>query len=99
MFAGGRIELAGRPALTVPESALVPRDGRTDVYVLNRDGVSVARRTVATGRRRDGRVEVTTGLNADARVVASGGGFLSDGARVRVAPPAVAGSAGEGAAQ
>lgn len=99
MFAGGRIELASRPALTVPESALVPRDGRTDVYVLNSDSVSVARRTVATGRRRDGRVEVTTGLNADARVVASGGGFLSDGARVRVAPSTVASSASEGAAR
>ncbi|MDC6241761.1 efflux RND transporter periplasmic adaptor subunit, partial [Ralstonia solanacearum] len=49
--------------------------------------------------RRDGRVEVTTGLNADARVVASGGGFLSDGARVRVAPSTVASGTGEGAAR
>lgn len=96
MFASGHIELASRPALTVPESVLVPRDGRTDVYVLNADGASVARRTVATGRRRDGRVEITTGLAADARVVASGGGFLSDGARVKITPSTVASNSQQG---
>lgn len=84
MFAKGRIELGTMRALTLPESALVPRDGRTDVYVLNSDGATVARRTVVAGRHRDGRVEIVSGLPAQARVVASGGGFLSDGTPVKV---------------
>ncbi|MDP9651117.1 efflux RND transporter periplasmic adaptor subunit [Paraburkholderia caledonica] len=86
MFAGGRIALGTTPALTLPESALVPRDGRTDLYVLNSDGATVTRRTVVTGRHKDGRAEILSGLDAGthACVVASGGGFLSDGAHVRV---------------
>lgn len=85
MYASGAIELADTSALTVPEAALVPRDGREDVYVLQADGKTVARRTVTTGRRCEGRVEVTAGLEETARVVASGGAFLSDGAAVTVA--------------
>jgi RND family efflux transporter MFP subunit len=86
MFASGVIELGEASVLTVPESALVPRDGRTDVYVLNSDGATVTRRTVMAGHRRDGRAEIVSGLEANAQVVASGGGFLSDGARVKVSP-------------
>ncbi|AUS43371.1 efflux RND transporter periplasmic adaptor subunit [Ralstonia solanacearum] len=98
MFASGTIELGTAPVLTLPESALVPRDGRTDVYVLNRDGTTVARRTVVAGRHRDGRCEILSGLETGARVVASGGGFLSDGARVKVSRPEEAGTAGVAAA-
>ncbi|WP_332879402.1 efflux RND transporter periplasmic adaptor subunit [Massilia sp. S19_KUP03_FR1] len=84
MFASGRIELGHTTALSLPESALVARDGRVDVYVLAPDGAKVARRTVLTGRRRDGRVEVLSGLDATARVVATGAAFLSDGVAVKV---------------
>ncbi|RDJ98438.1 efflux RND transporter periplasmic adaptor subunit [Paraburkholderia lacunae] len=84
MFASGYIELGKARVWTLPESALVPRDGRTDVYVLNPDGATVARRTVIAGRHRDGRCEIISGLQFGTRVVASGGGFLSDGALVKV---------------
>lgn len=84
MFASGSIQLGQTTAMTVPESALVARDGRTDVYVLSTNGTKVARRTVLTGRRREGQVEVLSGIDAAARVVVSGGAFLSDGAAVRV---------------
>lgn len=84
MFASGYIELSTAQVWTLPESALVPRDGRTDVYVLNPDHATVARRTVIVGRHRDGRCEIISGLEHDMRVVASGGGFLSDGALVKV---------------
>ena len=40
---------------------------------------------MATGRRREGVVEVTGGLAPGERVVVSGAGFLTDGDRVRVA--------------
>jgi uncharacterized membrane protein YhiD involved in acid resistance len=39
---------------------------------------------VSTGRRVGDRVEITAGLDAQARVVASGVGFLGDGDAVRV---------------
>jgi RND family efflux transporter MFP subunit len=84
MFASGTIELAQAPALTLPQSAVVLRDGRSDVYQMNPDGVTVSRRTVVTGRRQGDRVEVVSGLDSKARVVASGGAFLSEGSRVQV---------------
>jgi len=83
-FASGTIELESTPALTLPQTALVLRDGRSYVYVLD-DGQRVSSRVVVVGRRADDRVEVLSGLESGARVVASGGGFLSEGARVTIA--------------
>lgn len=85
MFASGSIELEQAPALTLPQSAIVMRDGRSDVYVLAEGGGNkVSRRTVVTGRRVGDRVELLSGLDAAARVVVSGGAFLSEGARVQI---------------
>jgi RND family efflux transporter MFP subunit len=84
LYASGRIELGGKPALTLPESALTPRDGNKYVFTVQEDRRAF-RVKVATGRRANGRVEITSGLTADARVVESGGAFLSDGALVTVA--------------
>lgn len=81
MFASGTIEGAATPALTLPQSAVVLRDGRSDVYLL-KDDATVTRHTVVTGRRLGDRVEVLSGLAADARVVASGGAFLAEGVKV-----------------
>jgi len=88
MFASGSIELGKQRALTLPETALVLRDGRSDVYVLSADQTTVARRTVVTGRRRGGEVEIVSGLDAQSNVVRSGAAFLSDGAAVKVMPAA-----------
>lgn len=87
VYASGGIILETTPALTVPETALVLRDGLHYLYTLPPAGsaaasAQVARIRVETGRRRDGRVEITKGLAADAQVVQSGGAFLSDGATV-----------------
>ncbi|WP_329956108.1 efflux RND transporter periplasmic adaptor subunit [Collimonas silvisoli] len=84
MFASGSIKLSKKWAVALPESALVLRDGRSDVYVLGPDGNTVSRRTVVTGRREQGLVEIVSGLDTGAHVVASGGAFLSDGASVKV---------------
>ena len=83
-FASGSIDLAMQPATTVPESAVVLRDGRSYVHVVGEDR-KVASRPVTTGRRQDGRVEIVSGLDGIQRVVAKGGAFLSDGATVTVA--------------
>jgi multidrug efflux pump subunit AcrA (membrane-fusion protein) len=76
--------MANMPALTLPQSAIVMRDGRAYVYVVDADH-KVASRPVATGRRQGDRVEVISGVGADARIVAGGGAFLSEGAQVTVA--------------
>jgi RND family efflux transporter MFP subunit len=83
MFASGEFDLAQRSGLTVPQSAVVLRDGFS--YVFTVDGASRARQVkVETGRRQGDRVEIVAGLPAQARVVAAGGGFLADGDLVRV---------------
>ena len=85
MFARGRILIGSRRALSLPESALVLRDGSSFVFAILPDQ-RVAQRKVTTGRREAGRVEIISGLEADAQVVASGGAFLTDGDLVRVEP-------------
>lgn len=85
MFANGAIELDAKPAVTLPQSAIVMRDGRSYVYVIGA-GDKVASQPVTTGRRQGDRIELLSELDAKARVVASGGAFLSEGAQVTVAP-------------
>jgi RND family efflux transporter MFP subunit len=83
MFARGDFELGSAKALTLPQGAVVLRDGFS--YVLRVDAQSkVVMTKVAVGRRVGERVEIVSGLDGQARVVASGGGFLSDGDTVRV---------------
>ncbi|MGP3698213.1 efflux RND transporter periplasmic adaptor subunit [Rhodobacter sp. NSM] len=83
-----------REALSVPSSAVVLQDGFSYVFVLNEGApTTVNRRRVETGRRQDDRVEIMSDLPVDADVVRSGGAFLSDGTRVRVAPEEATGVA------
>ncbi len=83
LYATGHIELGTEPALTVPDTALVARDGISYVFTL--DGKErVTRVRVEIGRRNFGEVEILSGLDRSARVVTTGGAFLSDGALVRL---------------
>lgn len=83
MFAGGFIETGQKNVLTVPESAIVLRDGRSYIFEIG-EGNKVIRRTVNTGLHRDGLVEITGGINTQAKFVGSGGAFLADGDLVNV---------------
>ncbi len=83
MFARGEFDLGATAALTVPQPALVVRDGFSYVYRVNPDS-RVSQVKVQTGRFQDARVEIISGLTAQARIVASGAGFLNDGDLVRV---------------
>ena len=90
-FARGEFEAGQAEGLMLPQSAVVLRDGFSWVFTVASD-LKVRQVKVVTGRRDGERVEVTAGLPADARLVASGAGFLSDGDTVRVvdrAPSAV----------
>jgi HlyD family secretion protein len=83
MFAQGEIGLGQSPALTLPQTAVVVRDGFSYVYSVGADQ-KVSQLKVQTGRQSGERVEILSGLKADARVVASGGAFLNHGDTVRV---------------
>ena len=100
MFARGDFQIGAGQALTLPQSAVLMRDGFSYVMRVGPDA-KVAESKVATGRRVGDRVEITSGLDGGARVVASGGGFLADGDTVRVveaAPAKTANTSGTGAA-
>lgn len=77
------VELAReqRPALLIPEEALVPEQARQFVYVVA-DG-SVSKREVQIGRRAPGRVEIAQGLREGERVVTEGTLKLREGTPVR----------------
>lgn len=84
MFARGEFALGNSDALTVPQEALVVRDGFSYVFVVGPEQ-RVQQRKVQAGRRVADRVEVLTGLDANASVAVRGAGFLNDGDLVRVA--------------
>jgi RND family efflux transporter MFP subunit len=83
MFARGEFELGRAPALTLPQSAVLLREGFAYVFRVEPDN-RVAQTKVAVGRRAGERIEIVEGIGPDARVVASGVGFLADGDPVRV---------------
>ena len=83
MFARGEFELGTTSGLTVPQRALVVRDGFNYVFRLSPDN-RVSQVKVKTGRLAGDRAEIVSGLAADARIVVDGAGFLNDGDLVRV---------------
>ncbi|ELX10532.1 efflux transporter RND family, MFP subunit [Janthinobacterium sp. HH01] len=78
MFASGQFELGTSDAMTVPQQAIVVRDGFSFVFRLNANQ-HVSQIKVQPGRRLGDRIEVLGGLTADTQVVVRGAGFLNDG--------------------
>lgn len=90
MFARGEFSLGETAAITLPQSAVLLRDGFAYVFKLesSAEGLSkVAQVKVETGRRQGERIEVK-GLDANTMVVESGAGFLADGDTVKLSAPA-----------
>jgi len=83
MFARGDFDTGSSSALTLPQSAVLLRDGFSYVFRLGADN-RVTQIKVTVGRRVADRIEITGGLDPAAPVVASGAGFLADGDTVRV---------------
>ena len=88
MFAKARIVLREKPAATViPEEAILPAGSEAFVYRIE-DGKAM-RTKVETGIRRNGKVEVLSGVMAGELVITAGQLRLSrDGMDVRVIEPA-----------
>jgi multidrug efflux pump subunit AcrA (membrane-fusion protein) len=83
MFARGEFELGNSVALTLPQQAVVVRDGFSYVFKVAPDQ-HVSRQKVSVGRRIGELVEITQGITADNTIAATGAGFLNDGDLVRV---------------
>ena len=83
MFARGDFELGSSQALTVPQTAVVVRDGFSYVYRVGPDR-RVTQLKVQTGRVVGNHIEIMSGVKSGDPLVASGGSFLSDGDLVRV---------------
>jgi HlyD family secretion protein len=83
MFAKGEFALGSANALTLPQQAIVLRDGFT--YAMRIDASNkVSQVKLQTGRRVGDAVEITQGAKAGERFVATGAGFLADGDTVKV---------------
>ncbi len=82
MLATVEVIRARSMVLLLPEGALVPRDKRQFVWVIEKGG-TVAQREVTIGRRRPGAAEVLTGLKQGEKVVVEGVGRMVPGATVQ----------------
>lgn len=83
MFVKGEFDLGEKTAITIPQTALLLRDGFSYVFVLDQNS-RVTQKKVTTGRRQNDRVEIVD-LPLNVKVVSSGTGFLTDGDLVNVA--------------
>lgn len=83
MYARGEFELGQSAALSVPQTAVVVRDGFSYVYCVGPDS-RVTQLKVQTGRILGEHIEIQSGVKPEDKLVASGGSFLSDGDLVRV---------------
>lgn len=85
MFARGQFVVGDKTGLTVPQTAVLLREGYSYVFRVEPDS-HVRQIKVNTGQRLGDRIEISSALDANSNLVASGVGFLSDGDLVRVAP-------------
>lgn len=84
MFARGDIAVGtGSQALTLPQAAVLLRDGFHYVLRVGPDS-RVLQTKVKVGQRVGDRVEILAGIHAGSPVIATGGGFLGDGDLVQV---------------
>lgn len=83
MFAQGVFELSEIQALTVPQEAVVMRDGFSHVLIVGADQ-RVSLKRVQTGRMVDNRIEIKEGLLPNQSVAVRGAAFLNDGDLVQV---------------
>jgi RND family efflux transporter MFP subunit len=86
MYARGELELGASNALTLPQTAVVMRDGFNYIFNVNKDNY-VQRIKVNTGRLVGDQIEILTPIQPDAKIVATGASFLNDGDFVRVVEP------------
>jgi RND family efflux transporter MFP subunit len=83
MYAKGEFALGSQTALTLPQQALVLRDGFTYAMRIEANH-KITQVKLQTGRRSGDAVEILAGAKVDEKFVASGAAFLADGDTVNV---------------
>jgi HlyD family secretion protein len=83
MYAKGDFALGNQAALTLPQQALVLRDGFTYAMRIEANN-KIAQVKLQTGKRSGDAVEILSGAKAGEKFVASGAAFLADGDTVKV---------------
>lgn len=83
MFARASIDVGDQPALVVAQSAVVFRNSKAGVFVVDAKN-AVHFREVKTGARVADAVEIAEGLTQGERVVVNGAGFLAEGDKVKI---------------
>lgn len=83
MYAKGEFALGQQNALTLPQQALVLRDGFTYAMRIEPNN-KVTQIKLQTGKRSGDAVEILSGVKPGEKFVASGAAFLADGDTVRV---------------
>jgi RND family efflux transporter MFP subunit len=78
--------IAARPRIVLPSSAILDRDGKTSVWIVDKDAGKVAARPVmlAAPAGPDGMVEIADGVRSGERVVVAGVNKLKDGQAIRI---------------
>ncbi len=84
-FVRGELTGAAQSALTVPASTVVQRDGFNYVFLV-KDGKATQTK-VTLGQRQGNFVQVSSGVNEQSQLVATGAAFLADGDTVKVVQP------------
>lgn len=85
MFAQGQFTLGQKNVLSLPQSAVLLRDGFSYVFIVDEKEI-VSQQKINLGQRVADQVEVI-GLDETAQVAASGVAFLADGDQVKVTQP------------
>lgn len=77
---------ADNPSLTIPESALQVGERDNIVFVVNNQSseTKVIAKEVTLGKRRNGKVEVLTGLNEADKIVSRSSNSLKDNQKVKL---------------
>lgn len=83
MYVKGEFDIGEKAALTVPQTAVLLRDGFSYIFIVNKDN-RVAQQKVTTGRRLNDRIEIFD-LAENVKIVATGTGFIADGDLVNIA--------------
>ncbi|HEX4856287.1 MAG TPA: efflux RND transporter periplasmic adaptor subunit [Limnobacter sp.] len=84
MYVRGEFNLGEQPALVIPQTAVIERDGFTYAFTLNEQTSKVQRVKLQVGTIKGEQVQVLDGLKAGQQVVKTGVAFLADGDLVKV---------------
>lgn len=78
------VEGSAEAKMQIPSSAIVARDGKSFVWIVDPSALTVRTQEVALARRDEHSADVASGLEAGSRVVVAGANSLAPGQKVRL---------------